>query len=201
MINSNKVYIYLAAALAILLPVPGRIAYGIIILIHFNLLVFFTVLISHGIRKLSFSQFQPGILAVEIIALTILFKQIVTIICPVASLTLGLSMYFPAVSSVVITVLLSTNFDHLKPDLIEKMKYTLYISAGCIAVFIIRDIIGFGTITLPAWQDIYVITLPVIFKKISLGAFIATIPGCLIISGIVLGLIKPVQNPQEDNNA
>ena len=39
MINKNKVYTYIAASLAIIMGVPGRIAWGVLMLIHFNVLI------------------------------------------------------------------------------------------------------------------------------------------------------------------
>lgn len=200
MINNNKVYAYLAAALAILIPVPGRFAYGIFVLLHFNILIVLTTLLTHAIRHLELETFRASIIAIEIIALTVLFKQILTIFCPIASLMLGFSIYLTTVCSVLMTILVTSSFENLKSDLQEKMKSALFITVFCLAVFIFRDIAGFSTLTLPSWQNIIVINIPVLFSSVSSLSFIATIPGCLVVTALILiAFIKFSSKKNEPN--
>ncbi len=92
MINKNKVYTYIAASLAIIMGVPGRIAWGLLMLIHFNVLIALTTLLTHALRRLEIEAMRAALIAVEIIALTVLYKQVLSIICPIAALTLGFSL-------------------------------------------------------------------------------------------------------------
>jgi len=199
MINKNKVYTYIAASLAIIMGVPGRIAWGVLMLIHFNVLIALTTLLTHALRRLEIESMRAGLIAVEIIALTVLYKQILSIICPIAALTLGFSLYLPAASSVIMTILVSSSFNDLKTDMAEKMKDALVITGFCISLFVIRDIFGFSTITLPSWQNIIVIKIPVLFSSLPFASFIATIPGGLIITALVLLLITKLSSRGEEN--
>lgn len=188
MTNYNKLFAYLAATLAIVLPVPGRIAFGILILIQFNLTVLCSTLLFHGIKRLESEALKISIIAVEIIAFTIFYKLILTIFCPIAALTLGYSLYLPAVSSVILVMLSSLKIEDLKNDLSSKLKESLKISAFCLFIFVFKDILGFSTITFPFWQKILVLKLPVLFKSVSLSAFIATIPGTIFFSALTFFL-------------
>lgn len=199
--NNNKIYLYLTASLALLLPVSGRIAWGLYILLHFNLLVLFTTLLTHGIRRLKLEKFRPGIICVEIISLTVLYKQLLNILCPVAAITLSLALYFPAISSVILTILASAEFYHLKQDLSEKLKISFSISGFCLVIFILRDVLGYGTITLPSWQKILVINIPSVFKSISLFSFIATIPGCIILLALIVAAYEAYGKAKNLKNA
>jgi len=198
MTNFNKVFSCMAATLAITLAVPGRLAFGLFVLVHFNFLIVITTLLMHCIRFLKLESIRVGILALEIIALTILFKQLLIIFCPVAALTLGFSIYMPSISAVILTIISSKNLQSLKEDVFGKFKEALNVSIFCFIIFFIKDIFGFGTITLPFWKNLLVINLPVLIKNASVSAFLATIPGTLGLTVIMFFLYLKIK---EKNNA
>ncbi len=184
--NYNKIFALFSAVLAIILPVPGRIACGIFVLFHFNICVVLAVLTLHAVKALRLDSLRAGIIAMELIALTILFKQFLYIYCPVAALSLGFSLYLPAVSSVAIVLIAFPSLPSLQADILRSQKVALKVSLLCLAVFAVRDIFGFGTLTLPAWKHFFVVKIPVLMKSVPLSAFLATAPGCLFLSALML---------------
>lgn len=198
MINYNKIFTYTAACMAIILPIPGRIAYGLYAIISFNIVLIVTTLLLHVINHLKLEPVRIGIIGMELIAITVLLKQLLIIFCPIAALTIGYSLYLPAVSSVVLTLIVSHQNRSLKEDCIAKLWAGLSISGICMLLFVMRDIFGFGTITLPAWKKLYIIKLPVFFENISLSAFLATIPGCLFLFAVILFIYSKIT---ENKNA
>ena len=188
MTSYRKFLLYAGTSLAILLPFPGRIAYGIFALLHFTVSVVLLTLMLHAINKMDIKPLRVGICSLELIALTIFFKQLLVMFCPVAALTIGFSFYLPAVSSVAVVMMNFKKSNSIKQNCLENIKKSAVISAFCLVIFILMDVIGFGTITLPKWQSPLVIRLPEIpFLKPgnSLTSFFATIPGCLVLTVLV----------------
>ena len=187
MTDYKKFLIYIGTTLAIVLPFPGRIAYGIFALLHFNVSVVLLTLMFYAINLLNVKFLRLGICFLELVALTILYKQLLVIFCPVAALTIGFSFYLPAVSAVVITIFNLRIKNSIKESCLDKLKKSLSISAFCFIIFVLRDILGFGTITLPNWQSLLVIKIPEIpfLAGNSFMSFFATIPGCMVLTVLV----------------
>lgn len=187
MTDYKKFLIYIGTTLAIVLPFPGRIAYGIFALLHFNVSVVLLTLMFYAINLLNVKFLRLGICSLELVALTILYKQLLVIFCPVAALTIGFSFYLPAVSAVVITIFNLRIKNSIKESCLYKLKKSLSISAFCFIIFVLRDIFGFGTITLPNWQSLLVIKIPEIpfLAGNSFMSFFATIPGCMVLTVLI----------------
>lgn len=187
MTDYKKFLIYIGTTLAIVLPFPGRIAYGIFALLHFNVSVVLLTLMFYAINLLNVKFLRLGICSLELVALTILYKQLLVIFCPVAALTIGFSFYLPAVSAVVITIFNLRIKNSIKESCLDKLKKSLSISTFCFIIFVLRDILGFGTITLPNWQSLLVIKIPEIpfLEGNSFMSFFATIPGCMVLTVLV----------------
>ena len=187
MTDYKKFLIYIGTTLAIVLPFPGRIAYGIFALLHFNVSVVLLTLMFYAINLLNVKFLRLGICSLELVALTILYKQLLVIFCPVAALTIGFSFYLPAVSAVVITIFNLRIKNSIKESCLDNLKKSLSISAFCFIIFVLRDILGFGTITLPNWQSLLVIKIPEIpfLAGNSFMSFFATIPGCMVLTVLI----------------
>ncbi|WP_443737294.1 hypothetical protein [Treponema sp.] len=187
MTDYKKFLIYIGTTLTIVLPFPGRIAYGIFALLHFNLSVVLLTLMFYAINLLKVKFLRLGICSLELVALTILYKQLLVIFCPVAALTIGFSFYLPAVSAVIITIFNLRTKNSIKETCLDKVKKSLSISAFCFIIFVLRDILGFGTITLPKWQSLLVIKIPEIpfLAGNSFMSFFATIPGSMVLTVLV----------------
>ena len=58
----------------------------------------------------------------------------------------------------------------------------------CLLIFFFRDLVGFGTLTLPGWRRIIYLHLPFSGESAYAGAFFATIPGGLTLFSIILAV-------------
>ena len=102
MSEQKKIYFYIAANLAMLIPVPGRLAYAIIILLIFNIQMIATTMLFHAIHRMNLANMRNSLLALTIIALGVLYKQLVIIFCPIVALTLSYCIFLPTLASVII---------------------------------------------------------------------------------------------------
>lgn len=187
--DKNKlVYYYIASSLALLVPVPGRLAYGIAVLFLFNLQMLCATFVFHAIEHLSLQFLRNSIISFALVAVTVFYKQILIIFCPVMALTLGFCIYLPALATAVIEFFFAEYKKGIKIHLKTTMTKSLVITIFSFVYFLLRDLIGFGTLTLPCWKKILVLHLP--FNPESTGAsvFLATIPGSLVLISVLLTL-------------
>lgn len=184
--KNKNIYFYVASALAVIVPVPGRFAYGLLMVLLFNIQIITGVLFCHLISLLKLDDLKNVLVSIQLIAITMLFKQLVIFICPIAALTLGFLMYLPALSSVIIDFSYKNNTLSLAEDLREKGGRNVIFSVIAIAIFLLRDMIGFGTLTFPAWNKIIAIHLFSVEHETYASSFIATIPGAFIIIALIL---------------
>ena len=188
MTEKKKIYLYIAANLAFLIPVPGRFAYAIIMAVLFNLQMAAITMIFHAIHRTNLASLQNTVLSLTIISLGILFKQILIIFCPVAALTLGFCIYLPTLASVIIEFFF-LDYEHgLKAHLLDNAKKAFFLSFFMLVIFLIRDTLGYGTITFPGWKRLIVFHLPVNSSIEGASIFLATIPGCLVLISAFISL-------------
>lgn len=186
--NSKYQYFYIASSLAILVPAPGRFAYGIILLVLFNLQMLSVSLIFHAVEHLNLPVLRNSIIAFILVAVTIFYKQLLIIFCPEAALTLGFCLYLPALTSAVIEFFFAEYKKGVRLHVALTMKKSLVISAFCLVFFLFRDIAGFGTFTFPLWKKIAVLHFPYKTESSGAGVLLATIPGCLILISVLLSI-------------
>ncbi|MCR5725486.1 MAG: hypothetical protein K6G80_10415 [Treponema sp.] len=191
----NKiVYFFLAASLSILIPAPGRFAYGLVLLLVFNFQIICGLLFSRLINFLNLNALKNALMAMEIVAVTIFCKQILVLICPIMALTLGFVMYLPVLSAAIIDFLYKETERSMKKDICQKMILSGSFSLLALLFFLIRDVFGYGTITMIAYKRIAVVTLPVNTSTISASSFLATIPGALLFLSLAFALYVMVRN-------
>ncbi len=192
--HDKVVYFFLAAALSILIPAPGRFAYGVALLLIFNFQIVTGLLFSRLINKLQLNSLKNALMAMEIIASTIFCKQVLVFICPVMALTLGFVVYLPALSATIIDFLFKENEHSLKKDVTLKMLLSGSFSLCALLFFLIRDIFGYGTFTMIAYKHIAVFSLFAFDKQISASSFLATIPGALLLLAFFFFVYVAVKN-------
>ena len=186
MAGNKKIYFYIASNLALLIPVPGRFAYALVLLVLFNVQMISVTLLFHAIHRLRIGNLQNSILALTIIALGIFYKQILTIFCPIIAFTLGFCIFLPTLASVIIEFFFLSYEHGLKSHLINNMKTALFMTIFALFFFLIRDIFGYGTFTLPAWKKLLVFHLPYNPNATGASVFLATVPGGLCLVSILL---------------
>ena len=182
----NSIFLYAPIYLALIIPTPGRFVYGFTIFLEMVFLGIIGTLIASLINKLDFKKLETALILITIIAATILYRQILILICPVVALTLGFVLFLPPISLFIIGILFKNNEDPLKDRLVNNMSVIGLFSIFGLLFFLIRDILGYGTFTFIGRN--HQIFEKVIIESDNLTAFsfIASIPGALILAGLLL---------------
>ena len=191
--TKNYYNIYIAAVLSFVICMPPRFAYAIIGILLLNLLIYSGLGLKFLMDFLKIEQFVSLILLFCATVFTILYKMLLNALCPVIALNCGFSIYLITFSSYLIGNLLDTlgneKFLHLKRTAVRVSVFSLCV----LFFFLLRDIIAYGTITLPAKYGLKVLQLFSPSEKY-FGYFLATIPGSLIVFGLVFCLFAHINH-------
>lgn len=149
--KNKTVFFYIAAALSIIIPSPGRLGFGIILVLEMFFLVFFGTLLNSLIKHLRIEEFTNLLMFVTLFTLVIIFQQLLSLYSPIFTLTLGFSVYLTALSSMIAGFFASPKVleSSLSFRLSKNMKSTTLFSIVALLFYTVRDIFSFGTITLP----------------------------------------------------
>lgn len=179
------VSLYFSASLACMIPFPGRFAYGLILVVELFALVLAATLLRDAIRRLEFVWIGNVLFMSLIVSLAMLFRQILAAFLPLAALTLGFALYVPTVSAFVAGCFPSDETEGIRSILKRNMNAASLFSGFALAFFLLRDIVGFGTITYIGLRGI---AEKVLFdsERIAVASFFATIPGSLIALSFIL---------------
>ncbi len=176
------------AFLSLTVPAPGRFVFGIVLVLELILIEIFGVLSNALATKLKFGDIRTYFVMFIMISLTILYRQLIAITYPEIVLSLGFILYFPIASAYILYNMFS-DIDkpmgqRLKSNLIKTLKFSIAV----LFFFLFRDIAGFGTFTF--FGKGHRIFEKVIFNpdKIGLFTFFASIPGALILMGVMIYL-------------
>lgn len=184
--NTQKNFIiFIAAFLAIIIPIPGRFVYGFTIVVELVFLVLFGTLINHLVNKLKIETLRTVTILYSLIALTMLYRQIFVLLCPEVALVLSFTFYLPTISLFLIGSIFKNEKTTLKDDFLANMRDVLIISIAGLIFSLFRDILGYGTFTFfGAGHQIkeYLLTSSI---RVGIFGFFASIPGALFLAGII----------------
>lgn len=192
--KQKKSFMYIASFLALTIPAPGRFVFGLTIILELFFLEIMGILLNSLVTKLKFEEIRTYFVMFFMIALTILFRQILVFTYTEIALTLGFIIYMPPVS----VFLTHTIFSDIEDPLADKMKANLLSTLGfsffILVFFLFRDIAGYGTFTF--FGDNHKIFEKIIFNpdKVGIFAFFATIPGALVLTGLTIYLFLFLRN-------
>lgn len=188
--RKNIFYILITAYLALLIQTPGRFVYGLTIMIELFLLVLVGTLSISLIKKIKLEEIASLILMTILIAFTILFRQILAITYSEIALTLGYILYFPTLSIFLLNNLFIIESESLKIRLISNVKSSMIFIVLGLLFFLFRDIAGYGTFTFFGKNHNLYEKVLFITDEIGIFSFVASIPGALIMSGLLLLMIS-----------
>ena len=188
--RKNIFYILITAYLALLIQTPGRFVYGLTIMIELFLLVLVGTLSISLIKKIKLEEIASLILMTILIAFTILFRQILAITYSEIALSLGYILYFPTLSIFLLNNLFIIESESLKIRLISNVKSSMIFIVLGLLFFLFRDIAGYGTFTFFGKNHNLYEKVLFITDEIGIFSFVASIPGALIMSGLLLLMIS-----------
>ncbi len=96
--NKSLYFMFTAASFALLVCAPGRLAYGIILIIEMNLLAISASAFHSLMQDFDLGDLQDILTLAIIVSAAILYRQMVILFSPVIALNLGFVMYVPAAS-------------------------------------------------------------------------------------------------------
>ena len=123
-----------------------------------------------------------------IVFMTILFKQVLILFSPVIALTLSFCLYIPALS----VFLLASVFQGQANADGASFEPALLFSAFALLFFLLRDVLGYGTISLPVSNGIKESYLFNSYDTAFLS-FFATIPGSLLVLVLCMSFLLTAQ--------
>ena len=174
--KKNLFFVFIAASFALLISSPGRLAYGLPLIAELNLLYIGAAAFNLLVKKLDLGDLQEILSLSFIVFAALLFKQLLILYSPVIALALGFSIFLPAASA----FLLGGVFYGSGSSVLGDANTPLFFSAFAFLFFLARDILGYGTISLPIPNGIEEFVL---FDSQSTAflSFFASIPGALLI--------------------
>ena len=209
--NRNIVFMYIAVSLVMLVPVPGRLYYGIPVIMVLNLLMVLTTLFSKFMDFFKFYTLKPICILLMLVGITIFARQLLILYSPMIALTMGFIIYMPAIAVLMLGRFFDNRGMQLKIALSGNMRESGFFSIYAFVFFLLRDIVGYGTISFPIPSGIFKLELPTL-SYFSPFTFWASIPGALVLSGLLLAALsfirkycgileRSAQLRQEESNA
>ncbi len=192
--KQKKSLMYIASFLALTIPSTGRFVYGITLVLELLLLETCGILLNSLVTKIKLGQIRTYFVTFFIIAITILYRQILVLTYTEIALTLGFLLYFPPVSVFLIHTLFTDFEEPLNIRLKNNILITLMFSLVILIFFLLRDIAGYGTFTF--FGRNHRIYEKVIFSanKIGIFTFFASIPGALVLTSLCIYLFLFLRN-------
>lgn len=177
--------VYMSATCALMIVAPGRLVCGIILALEIIILMMAGTLVRAMCRKFNIGKIANTVILASIVFTTIVIKQLLMMFMPINALQMNFIIFIPTISTFTTVFLLDENTYTLKEELKLNITPSLFFAFYSIIFSLIRDIIGYGTITLPYYKDQLEITIFNI-DRVSILTFFATVPGALILSSLIL---------------
>ena len=192
--KQKKSFMYIASFLALTIAPTGRFVFGLTLIIELVLLEILGILINSLVTKLKFEQIRTYFVMFFMIAITVLYRQILVLTYTEVALILGFYLYFPPVSVFLTHTLFTENEGPLEVRLKNNLLQTLVFSVIILSFYLFRDIAGYGTFTF--FGKNHRIFEKVLFNpnKVGIFTFFATIPGALVLTGLIIYLFLFLKN-------
>ena len=188
---NKNIFMFLSVALVMLIPVPSRFAYGLVLLIEFVFLIVLGILFRALLAKIKIEEFQNSLVPVAMITSAIIFRQLLILISPQMAFTLGYILYLPPVSAYLLGLLADEKSASVYGDIKKNLRILISIFIPIIIVFIFRDLVGYGTLTLPSHNGLFVMhIIPQTADLHPVTVFFASIPGAFISLALCIFIIN-----------
>lgn len=183
--SKRTISIYMAATCAISVIIPGRFVCGIILAVEIGFLMLFGILFRSLVEVLKLNKMKNPLVMIFVVYLTIFYKRLIIFLMPELVLQLGFVMFLPAISTFTTVFLMEDKKQSLLNELKDNMPGAMFFALYVLFISFIRDFFGFGTLTLPGTNGFHEY---IIFdsEAVSAASFLATIPGALILSAVLL---------------
>lgn len=191
--SKKAISVYMAATCAIGIVSPGRFVCGLVIAVEIFMLMILGDLFRSLLKVLKLEKIQQVLLLIFVVYITGMVKLFLTFIMPELALQMGFLLFLPAISTFTTVFLIAEDNLTLKNRLASDFPAALLFASYMLFVSLLRDFFCYGTISLPNIGRPLEIVL---FNSESVSAmtFLATIPGALILTSLLLALFLFIEN-------
>lgn len=191
--NKYLYYIFTSISFALLIAAPGRFAFGLVLCFELFFLIITGFLFSFILKRFQLNEMNSIITVIGLVFSTVLYKQIIMLLFPIIALQLSFVFYLPAVTSYMIGIVYKNVNSSTKISLVENLKITMFFTVLALIFYLLRDVIGYGTITIPSAYGIseYAVFPPDFF---SCGILFTSIPGSLVLVSVAILVFVFIQN-------
>lgn len=186
--KNKSIFLYAPIYLALIIPAPGRFVFGFTLFFEMMFLTLVGTLTVSLVKKLDLEKMMTAIVLIAIVSATILFRQIIVLLCAEIALTLGFIIYLPAISLLLIGILFNNNELSLPVRMKKNFSIIGIFSVLGLLFFLLRDILGYGTFTFIGRNHLIYEKIIINNDNWAIFSFMASIPGALILAGIILYL-------------
>lgn len=177
-------------SLATLIAVPGRFAFAVALIVLLYFLVVATLVFKRLVLALFDEETRSLVMALVLICLCVLFRQALILFSPLTALVLGLSVFMPALTSFILGNLWSCEQSSFSEQMKKELKNCTTFSLLAALFFLLRDVLGYGTFSLPCPSGLWELRL---FSPSSSAlplSFFASIPGAVVLLFLCFSLFR-----------
>lgn len=194
--KKNIYYLFTALSFSLLMAAPGRLAFGIVICAEFFFLLFAGWFFEKVTEYFNLVSIRSAVSVTTIIFATLFYKALITIMFPLVALQLSYVFYLPAVSSFIIGTIANQGNIEQSEKYKSNFKATLAFSVFALILYFFRDLLCYGTLTMPSKTGLAVKTV-IERERTGFLTFFASIPGTLVIIACTILLFIFIQNKFE----
>jgi hypothetical protein len=179
---NKKLWLYMLSCIAIFVPTPAHLGIGIELLILMNILVALLLCAKFGISFLSIEKYEPVLLLICSVGISILLFQILTLFSPITAFTLNFVFYLMPISAILLGMIIPKKNQALSLSFKETFRNLFIFTSLGFLFYFIREILSYGYLTLPGRTILHIIPL---FPYETPNIFWASIPGGLVLSACI----------------
>ena len=194
--TKNASFLFTASCLSLFVPVPPRFAYGLVLVLCANVIVFSVILLHAFIDYLGITKGKTLFSLIGTMGITVLLYALLTLWSPLTAFTLGFIIYLIPVSSVISDTVFTPQPSSLRDEIRKGAKLSLLISSLGLSFFVLRELFSYGSLSLPARTGLRILWIFGNFRS-SPVFFWSAIPGALILLALLLTVLMFVYRRYE----
>ena len=194
--TKNASFLFTASCLSLFVPVPPRFAYGLVLVLCANVIVFSVILLHAFIDYLGLTKGKTLFSLIGTMGITVLLYALLTLWSPLTAFTLGFIIYLIPVSSVISDTAFTPQPSSLRDEIRKGAKLSLLISSLGLSFFALRELFSYGSLSLPARTGLRILLIFGNFRS-SPVFFWSAIPGALILLALLLTVLMFVYRRYE----
>lgn len=176
------------------IPATTRLGYGIYLAVGILWIFFFSVISRFLSKQMRVESISTLVEAVIVLSSVILYEQIASFFMPVVVNTLSLFLYLEAFISILMMTVCTREYGVSRNGSFREVFLEYFFVAFRFIIFIllfslVRELVGFGTFSVPNTTGIYVIQL-IPGVSASLFRYLVSTGGGLLLAGVSICLSR-----------